>query len=198
MAQKALADFGLFHVRDPHRDHLKMHHVVARRGLVALDAGLRSGGGVPEIRERPLSRDVTLRAIVAKEALVPVLGLVATGAIQQCFSRLELRVERHPVRLLQPGNQGIPRRIMLRVGVLDLPDSDPGQGGVIHFRIGSHPALVFTMTGNTLPNIPMEGARLPLEDGDIIRMADDAVFCFNAINGRVAGGAVIFEKGMWL
>ena len=40
VAEKALADFGLFHARDPHRDHLKMHHVVARRGLVALDAGL--------------------------------------------------------------------------------------------------------------------------------------------------------------
>ena len=40
VTEEALADFRLFHVRDPHRDHLKMHHVVARRGLVALDAGL--------------------------------------------------------------------------------------------------------------------------------------------------------------
>ena len=84
-----------------------------------------------EIRERPLSRDVAFCAIVSKEALVPVLGLMATGAIQQCFSRLELGIERHPIRLLQPCNQGIPRRIMLRVGVLDLPNADPGQGGVI-------------------------------------------------------------------
>ena len=71
---------------------------------------------------------MTFCAIVAKKALVPVLGLVATGAIQQCFSRLELRVEGHPIRLVQPGDQGIPRRIMLRAGVLDLPKADPGQG----------------------------------------------------------------------
>ena len=40
VTEEALADFGLFHVRDPHRDHLEMHHVVARRGLMALEAGL--------------------------------------------------------------------------------------------------------------------------------------------------------------
>ena len=151
-----------------------------------------------EIRERPLSRDVAFCAIVSKEALVPVLGLMATGAIQQCFSRLELGIERHPIRLLQPSKQGIPRRILPVGGISDLPQADPSQSGVIHFCVGGHPALVLTMTGNTLSDIPMKGARLPLEDGDIIRMADDAVFCFNALHGRVAGCAVICEESMWL
>ena len=38
MAEEALIHFGLFHVRDGHRNHLEVHHVVARRGLMALCA----------------------------------------------------------------------------------------------------------------------------------------------------------------
>ena len=43
MAEEALIDLGFFHARDAHRDHFEMHHVMARRGLMALHAGLRGG-----------------------------------------------------------------------------------------------------------------------------------------------------------
>ena len=43
MAEKALVDLGIRLAGDFHGDHLKVHHVVARRGLVALGAGLRGG-----------------------------------------------------------------------------------------------------------------------------------------------------------
>ena len=43
MAEEALTHLGLFHARDAHRNHFEMHHVVARRSLVALRAGLRNG-----------------------------------------------------------------------------------------------------------------------------------------------------------
>ncbi len=43
MAEKALIDLGFLHVRDGHGNHFEVHHVMARRGLVALRAGLRGG-----------------------------------------------------------------------------------------------------------------------------------------------------------
>ena len=43
MAEKALIDLGLSHVSDGHGDHFEVHHVMARRGLMALGAGLRRG-----------------------------------------------------------------------------------------------------------------------------------------------------------
>ena len=43
MAEEALGDLRFLYVRDAHRDHLKVHHVMARWGLMALRAGLRRG-----------------------------------------------------------------------------------------------------------------------------------------------------------
>lgn len=43
MAEEALIHFGLFHVRDSHRNHFEMHHVMARRSLMALGARFRNG-----------------------------------------------------------------------------------------------------------------------------------------------------------
>ena len=38
MAHEALADVSVWPIRDASRDHVEVHHVVTRRGLVALDA----------------------------------------------------------------------------------------------------------------------------------------------------------------
>ena len=43
MAEEALAHVGMFNAGDGHGDHFEVHHVVARRGLMALRAGLRGG-----------------------------------------------------------------------------------------------------------------------------------------------------------
>ena len=43
MAEEALADLRVRLARDAHRNHFEVHHVVARRGLMALRARLRDG-----------------------------------------------------------------------------------------------------------------------------------------------------------
>ena len=54
MAEEALADLGFFHARSLHGDHFEVHHVVARRCLMALRAGSRCGGRMAKLRDRPL------------------------------------------------------------------------------------------------------------------------------------------------
>ena len=41
MAEEALADLGFFHFRHGHRNHLEVHHVMARRSLMTLHTLLR-------------------------------------------------------------------------------------------------------------------------------------------------------------
>ena len=43
MAEEALVHFGVWLSANLLVDHLKVHHVMARRGLMALRAGLRGG-----------------------------------------------------------------------------------------------------------------------------------------------------------
>ncbi len=66
MTEEALIHFGLFHARDAHRNHFEMHHVVARRSLVALRTGLRNGRRMTKLRDGPFRGAVALRAVVAE------------------------------------------------------------------------------------------------------------------------------------
>ena len=91
MAEEALADLRVWLARDAHRNHFEVHHVVARRGLMALRAGLRDGRRVAEFRDCPLRRAVTLRAIVSEQTHVAVFGLVARCAVEQRFFPEQLR-----------------------------------------------------------------------------------------------------------
>ena len=83
MAEEALADLRVRLARDAHRNHFEVHHVMARRSLMALRARLRDGRRVAEFRDRPLCRAVTLRAVRAEQPHVAVFGLVANRAIEQ-------------------------------------------------------------------------------------------------------------------
>ena len=81
MAEEALADLRVRLARDAHRNHFEVHHVVARRGLVALRAGLRDRRWVAEFGERPLRRAVALRAVISEKSHVTIFRLVAGGEI---------------------------------------------------------------------------------------------------------------------
>ena len=85
MTEETLADLRVRLARDAHGNHFEVHHVVARRGLMALRARLRDGRRMPEFRDCPLRRAVALRAIVSEESHVAVLGLMARCAVEQCF-----------------------------------------------------------------------------------------------------------------
>ena len=77
MAEEALADLRVRLARDAHRNHFEVHHVMARRSLMALRARLRNGRRVTEFRDRPLRRAVALRTVISEQSHVAVLGLVA-------------------------------------------------------------------------------------------------------------------------
>lgn len=64
-----------------------MHHVVARWFRVALGACCRAGRWMNECRDSPFRRRVTLQALAAKIALVPVFGRMATGAAEGSLRR---------------------------------------------------------------------------------------------------------------
>ena len=66
-------------------NHFKVHHVMARRRLVTLGAGLRDGRWVSEFRDRPLRRAVAWRAVGAEQTAMPVFRLVACCAVEQRF-----------------------------------------------------------------------------------------------------------------
>ena len=83
MTEETLADLRVRLARDAHRNHFEVHHVMARRGFMALRARLRNGRRMPEFRDRPLRRAVTLRAVRAEQPHVAVFGLVANRAIEQ-------------------------------------------------------------------------------------------------------------------
>ena len=59
----ALSDLGIFLARNLLRHHLEVHHVVARRSLVALRAVSGAHRRMPELGDGPLGRDVALCAV---------------------------------------------------------------------------------------------------------------------------------------
>ena len=85
MAEEALADLRVRLARDAHRNHFEVHHVMARRGLMALRAGLRDGRRVAEFRDRPLRRAVALRAVISEQSHVAIFRPVARCAVEQRF-----------------------------------------------------------------------------------------------------------------
>jgi hypothetical protein len=54
------------------------------------------------------------------------------------------------------------------------------------------------MARNTGGYIGVESARLPLENRQVVCVADDAVLRFDALQRRVAGGAIVSEKSVRL
>jgi hypothetical protein len=66
MAEEALIHLGLLHASGGHGNHFEVHHVMARRGLVALGAVLGCGRGMAEFWNGPFCGSVTLRAILTE------------------------------------------------------------------------------------------------------------------------------------
>ena len=95
-----------------------------------------------KFRQRPLGGGVALGAIIAKEADVPVLRLVAGRAVEQGLFALQMRIERWGVDLFEPGDESSLRWI---VGGRKLFQADAREGGVIHLCRADDSALVFQM-----------------------------------------------------
>ena len=99
VALVTLVDFGDGLAGHLGRNHLKMHHVMARRGLVALGAIRGFWRRMSELWDRPFGRPVALGAVLAEEFEVPILGGMAGRAIQDRLLRGEARMAFQPVAL---------------------------------------------------------------------------------------------------
>ena len=74
-----------------------------------------------EFRERPLRRGVTLGAVAAEQTMMPILALVARGAIQQQLLTLQLRGVRRRAAFMHPGDKRMTCPIVRRSSLLALP-----------------------------------------------------------------------------
>ena len=81
MARVTLVDLSMLPPRYLHRHHLKVHHVMTRRCLVALGAVGGTGRRVSELGNRPSRRRVTLSAVRAEKLPVAILVAVAGIAV---------------------------------------------------------------------------------------------------------------------
>ena len=75
----------IFLAGDLLRNHFEVHHIVAPWSLVALSTVERSRGRMLEFSNSPTGCGVALGAVFAEEPKVPVLGGVASRAVE-CFS----------------------------------------------------------------------------------------------------------------
>lgn len=82
MAKEALLDASSGVPGDASVHHLEVHHVVARRGLVALHTVLRTGRRAPEGGDRPSRRIVTALAVPAEQRPMRIPVDVATRAVE--------------------------------------------------------------------------------------------------------------------
>ena len=85
MTQEALVDLGVFLTGDHFRHHLEMHHVVARRRLMALGAITRGGRWMKEPCDSPSGRIVAVGAVAPKQFPVRIAIAVTACADQPVF-----------------------------------------------------------------------------------------------------------------
>ena len=196
VAEEALVYLRVLLTGDLHRDHLEVHHVVARRRLMALGARLVGGRGVAKFGDGPFLGGMALGAVGPEEAVVAVFGLVATDAVEQRFFAAELGLKRWAVGLFEPGDHGIAGGIVRGGGFFETPQADAGEGGVIHLGGEADAALVFAVALDARSDVGVEGAGLALEERLVVCVAYDAAIRLDAFDRGVAGGAVVFEKGV--
>ena len=148
--------------------------------------------------DRPLGGGVALRAVVSEQTAMPVFRRVAGRAVEQRLLALELRRVRRLGTLFEPCDERIARLIGRGRSLLDLLQADTREGRVIHLCRARDSPLMFEMAGSAGTDVGVKGARLALEDGCVVGVADDAVLCLDTLHWRVARGAVVFEKGVRL
>src|SRR6266542_6939383 len=92
VAEKALRDMRVLDPCDHHRDHVKVLHIMAGWGLVALGAVPRERRGVAELVDVPGTRGVTRGALASEEGAMGILVRVAGRAVEGHLFRLYPRV----------------------------------------------------------------------------------------------------------
>lgn len=148
--------------------------------------------------DRPLRCGVTLAAVAAEQSAVSVLGLMARRAIEQRLFWLELRRMQCLVPSVHPADERVTFWIVRCGSVLDLTQADARERDVIHLRRAGHTPLVFEMAGHARGDFAVKGGRLALEDGLVVGVTHNAFARNHALDRRVAGRAIILERGVSL
>ncbi len=158
-----------------------------------------------EFRERPLRRGVTLSAVLAEQSAMRVFVFVARDAIQNGLLRWQAGVPLDrfyfAVLLIDPtqkmgGGQTV-FRLRIRI-VFELSESDARQRRMIHHGQPFLNTTMFTVALAATAHIGVEGRRLALQECCVVRMAENATGSLNSLAGRVAGGAIVFQKSVAL
>src|SRR6266568_7811254 len=92
VAEEALRDVGVLDPCDHHRDHMKVRHIMAGWGLVALGTVHGERRGVAELGDVPGTCRVTGSAVAPEEGAVGVLVCVTGSAVEGHLFRLDARV----------------------------------------------------------------------------------------------------------
>ena len=87
VAHEALIDSGMGFSGHLGGYHVEMHHVMTRRGLMALSAVHRLWARVSELRKVPGRALMARGAVRSKKSKMPVLVLMTGGAIESRFQR---------------------------------------------------------------------------------------------------------------
>lgn len=133
---------------------------------------------------------------------MPVLVRVATRAIQGHLFGSDQRVAcLGPLArtvLLDPADQLVVYLSSLTVGGVfgQLVQSEPRQRQVIHLRWPPIYALMLEVTLAASLDVGMKRGRLALQQCLIVRVADGAIDGLHALDRRVAGGAVVFQRSV--
>ena len=176
------------------RNHVEVHHVVAGRSLVALRAVCGSRRRMLKRCDCPFSQTVALGAVSAEQRQVPVLGGMASNAI-----------ERHPrgalVKLTgnsnaQPRTQRFERRgagVVCSRRAGECPCADPGEFHMVHRDRAEAGIQMLDVTCPTFADARVERGRLTTGKSFVVRMAARAFRVRHAHVRLVAGLASIGE-----
>jgi hypothetical protein len=85
MAHVTLTDLRVWPACYSHRDHVKVHHIVARRGLMTLGAIRGTRRRVAKLWYRPAIGGMTLPAVLPKQGKMSILNRMACGAVEDRF-----------------------------------------------------------------------------------------------------------------
>ena len=202
MAQEALRDLSVFDACDLHRHHLKVHHRVARWGLVALRAVGGSRWRVAELRDGPRCGPVTLGAIRTEQLPVAILVTVAGVAVHGSFAQGDGGVGRgRRGASLHESGEALGRGARARITcgrTVELPPAQTYEQRMIHPRRPLLDPLMLDVAHGARGHISMKPRRLPLQQRLVVGMTRDAVHRLHPAHGGVAGGAVVLQKGMRL
>lgn len=196
VALKTLVDSGVRFSRDACRDHLEVHHVMARRCLMTLSTIGRVGRGVPVFGNRPSIGCVALRTILTEQREMTVVVSVTGDTMESCLTYRNVRVwcSAGMIRGDQRRSQCTAFRIC-RV-VAHLSQSNRHHSFVVHVRRSMGDPLMLPMTLRATTDTGMKRRRLSLQQRLVVGMTDDALRCFDAGDGRVAGGTIVLEMRM--